>query len=226
MSQALFRFIDVRKSFGRRPLLRGADIELVAGRCALLVGRNGSGKSTLLRIMASLEPPDRASVDFGGGPLPWRRCRGYLQRHILYLHQQPYLFDGDVRYNLGYALKGGRDKRALVDAALRWGGLEALAGAPARSLSGGERQRLALARAWLRRPAVMLLDEPTANMDGEARHATLELLRALREEGYALLIASHDQHHFGDLFDARMALREGRVAQCADEPPAIAAVGR
>ncbi len=212
MSQPLFRFHDIHKTFGSRPVLRGADIDLTAGHCTLLTGRNGSGKSTLLRIMASIEKPDRASVDFGGGALPWRRCSRYLRQHILYLHQQPYMFDGDVRHNLGYALKRGKGRRSLVDAALHWGGLEHLAGAPARSLSGGERQRLALARAWLRRPTAMLLDEPTANMDGEARHATLELLRALREEGYALLISSHDQHHFGDLFDTRLELRDGRLA--------------
>ncbi len=211
MTQAQFRFTGIGKAFGERRVLKAANIDLSAGCCVLLSGRNGSGKSTLLRIMAGMEKPDRGEVDFGGGPLPWRRCSHYLQQHILYLHQQPYMFDGNVRYNLGYALRRGRDKKTLIAAALHWGGLEAMANAPARSLSGGERQRLALARAWLRRPAAMLLDEPTANMDIEARITTLALLRSLKEEGYALLISSHDQHHFDDLFDVRLHLGDGRI---------------
>ncbi|HFE48089.1 MAG TPA: ATP-binding cassette domain-containing protein, partial [Chromatiaceae bacterium] len=162
MTHAQFRFAAIGKSFGQRRVLEDVGIELNAGHCVLLSGRNGSGKSTLLRILAGMQKPDRGEVDFGGGPLPWRRCSRYLQQHILYLHQQPYMFDGDVRYNLGYALRRGKDKKSLVAAALHWGGLEGMAHSPARSLSGGERQRLALARAWLRRPAAMLLDEPTA----------------------------------------------------------------
>lgn len=226
MTHAQFRFAAIGKSFGQRRVLEDVGIELNAGHCVLLSGRNGSGKSTLLRILAGMQKPDRGEVDFGGGPLPWRRCNRYLQQHILYLHQQPYMFDGDVRYNLGYALRRGKDKKSLVAAALHWGGLEGMAHSPARSLSGGERQRLALARAWLRRPAAMLLDEPTANMDAEARVTTLALLRTLKDEGYALVISSHDPHHFDDLFDVHLHLSDGRIGLAEPATQRITVVRR
>ncbi len=205
----------LRKRHGHRELLRGLDFDLSAHDCVLLTGENGAGKSTLLRILAGLERPDGGAFSLAGAPaLPWRRARKALGRTILYLHQQPWMFDGSVAYNLGYGLRGSRrSRRARIREALAWIEMEAFADTPARTLSGGERQRIALARAWLRQPAVMLLDEPTANLDRDARQRTLALLHRLHQEGMTLVIASHDPDHFGGLIRRHLHLDGGRLGE-------------
>jgi tungstate transport system ATP-binding protein len=207
---------SLRKRFDKREVLNDIELNLQAGECTLLSGANGAGKTTLLRILSGLEKPDSSQIAFATDSLkPWRRCRSDLQKHILYLHQQPYMFDGSVRYNLGYALGKGLDKpsrRRLIDTAIDWAGLHHLTETPAKSLSGGERQRVSLARAWLRNPRILLLDEPTANLDHEARERTLDLLKSFKKQGIALLLASHDPLHFSAFIDRHLHLYKGRLA--------------
>ena len=98
MAQITFR--NIHKHFGRRLILQGADLSLHTGQCFLLTGPNGAGKSTLQRICAGLEKPDKGSVDTGYGKHSWRQVRRILQNQCVYLHQQPYMFDGTVMENL------------------------------------------------------------------------------------------------------------------------------
>lgn len=207
-------FINIQKRFGLRRILTGTDLVLSSGHCSLLSGANGAGKSTLLRICAGLEKPDQGEVDIGSGNQSWKRCRQMLQAETVYLHQQPYMFDGSVIQNLAYALprRTPQSKRKqLVSKALAWAELESIATISAKTLSGGERQRVAIARAWLRQPTVMLLDEPTTNMDQEARQRTVQLLRSLKEQGIALLVASHDPKHFYCLTNSWLHLSAGLI---------------
>lgn len=209
-------FDDIHKRFGKRAVLNGANIQLNGGACTVLTGSNGEGKTTLLRIMAGLEKPDRGSIDMGLGATRWHRCYSALRTSILYLHQHPYLFDGSVSRNLAYAItdKHNRDLcQQRISEALEWGGLSSIADNHAKTVSGGERQRVALARAWLREPRALLLDEPTANLDPEARTRTLELLFRLKESGIALLITSHDPHHFASLANKHLQLTQGILAE-------------
>ena len=210
----MLKIASLSKRFGRREVLRDVSLELKAGRCLLLSGPNGAGKTTLLRILAGLERPEQCLMDSGTGALSWRRMRRTLHERVLYLHQHPYMFDGSVRYNLSYALPRSLPKRkreALVDTAMSWAGLSHLDETPAKSLSGGERQRVSLARAWLRQPRILLLDEPTANLDQEARQSTLQLLTPLKEAGMSLVLASHDPLHFTALIDTWMRLHDGSL---------------
>lgn len=203
-------FDKVNKRFGDRPILRDVRVTLDAGDCQLLCGNNGAGKSTLLRILAGMERPNSAEIRHAEGGGSWRSLRRRLLRDFIYLHQQPYLFEGTVEYNLYYPLRGPRAERAeQVQEALQWSGLMDLAKQAVHKLSGGERQRVALARAWLRQPKVMLLDEPTSNMDVQCRARTIELLGALKREGVALLVATHDAQHFSGICDRVLRLEDG-----------------
>jgi tungstate transport system ATP-binding protein len=208
------KFLDIYKCFGKRKILTGVKLNLSSGHCSLLTGANGAGKSTLLRICAGLEKPDKGKLDIGLGRQSWKHQRHVLHCITVYLHQQPYMFDGNVMQNLAYALPQGMGKdesKQRIDDALYWAELEEIAKNSAKTLSGGERQRIAIARAWLRQPGIMLLDEPTANMDQDARQRTLQLLRSLKEQGIALLVASHDPAHFYTLADEWLVLDQGHL---------------
>ncbi len=207
---------------GDRNLFDSMNLRLESGRCVLLTGENGAGKTTLLRILAGLQKPREGRFRLEGGDFAaWKKMRRILQKRVLYLHQQPYMFDGTVEYNLRFALSrstGRGAKEELVERALEWVGMSGFRRKYARSLSGGERQRVALARAWLASPTVMLLDEPTANLDAESRERTLRLLRQLRLQGMTLVLASHDPHHFTDLPDRILRLHQGRIFHAAPPP--------
>ena len=215
-----FHVAGLCKRFGRRLVLDDIQLELRKTSCTLLTGENGAGKSTLLRTLAGLEKPDRGSFRLGSQLYPsWRRAKRRLQRMVMYLHQQPYMFDGSVEYNLRFALDGPRqEQEGLVRQALRWIDMEYFRETPARTLSGGERQRVALARAWLASPEIMLLDEPTANLDADSRGWTLELLRELQEQGMTLVIASHDPHHFEAMSEYHIDLHNGCLTHLAPDP--------
>lgn len=208
------RFRNIQKNYAQRTILDGLELSVQAGCCTLITGDNGAGKTTLLRILGGLDKPDGFQADTGFEVLNWRRYRKQLRSSILYLHQQPYMFEGSVRDNLDFALERGvsgvaREQR--LQQALQWAGLEGLAATPAKTLSGGEYQRVALARAWLRQPLILLLDEPTANMDRDARLRTIHLLRQLRDEGMALLLATHDPECFSSLANDHLNLQAGRL---------------
>ena len=214
-SMVNLQFNALYKRYRRRNILVNADITLQDGECTLLCGANGAGKTTLLRIIAGLEKPDQGTINTGLGRMKWRRCKRVLQEKVMYLHQQPYMFDASVRKNIAYALPSGLkslERNQRIKEALRWADLEHLATAPATSLSGGEAQRVALARAWLRAPVVLLLDEPMANMDQESRLRTHSLLRQLKDQGMAIVITSHDALQFQSLTDRQLLLKDGRIS--------------
>ena len=196
MSAAWFALRALDKRFGERVLFNDSSLELEAGNGYVLTGANGSGKTTLLRMAAGLEPAQGGSIDFRGRcvrldayPEPWRR-------EIVYVHQQPDLFHTTIADNLEYGLRRRgmpeRKSRELVEAALCWAGLETRRDVPPHRLSGGEKQRVALARAKVLDPTLLLLDEPTANLDGDARRQVLDLVTALCIENHTVVVASHD----------------------------------
>lgn len=211
---AELHFTNINKSFGKRQILLNAEITLGNSECKLLAGPNGTGKSTLLRIISGLEKPERCDVDVGFGQKSWKYYRNTLIDNVVYLHQQPYMFDGTVTQNMAYALprKMGRtEKNHRIHEALDWAGLDTVSDSHACILSGGEQQRVALARAWLRKPRVILLDEPTANLDTDSRMRTVELLENLKSENISILIASHDLGHLFPVVDHCLSLKGGVI---------------
>ena len=214
LNHTVIRYIDIIKRYGRgrraRTILDKASVELRAGECTLLSGKNGSGKSTLLRIMAGLLRPTSARINTGLESRSWEKHRPTIRRQVMYLYQEPYMFDGTVYHNLRHA-QAGKNNPEIIQQALQWADLVEHTDTQARCLSGGEKQRVALAQAWLKQPSILLLDEPTANMDDQARLRTDKLLCNLKNRGTALLIASHDHYHFNQTMDKRLLLQQGKI---------------
>jgi tungstate transport system ATP-binding protein len=189
------------KNFGARRLLDIQKLVLEAGRIYALTGDNGSGKSTLLRILAGLEPANDLQFRFFGGgvdnDIDGARYPESLRREIVYVHQHPYLFNTSVAANIDYGLAmrgvdaGTRAKQCAE--AITWAGLTPVAQVPPKRLSGGEKQKVALARAKVLNPKVLLVDEPTANLDRSAREQIVALLRATASENNVVVVACHDR---------------------------------
>lgn len=205
---------NIKLKLGGRAILDGASINLEPNQVILLSGDNGSGKSTLLRVMAGLLKPDSGNIVCAGDPCQFSRCQSALLEQVMYLHQIPFMFDGSVKKNLMYAHKKGRgDRLKLIDQALEWVGMSHMADADAKTLSGGERQRVALARALLRRPRILLLDEPTAHLDAISNAQIGSLLGELKSHTVSMLIASHEPCYLSDLVNVEYKLENGRINQ-------------
>ena len=186
----------VAKRFGHRVLFDDMQLELEAGSGYVLTGPNGSGKTTLLRIAAGLEAANDGRLGFRAHETSISEYPEAWRREIVYVHQQPYLFHTSIEKNLDYGLarRGMRqaEREARVREALVWAGLADRREVPPAKLSGGEKQRVALARAKVLNPTLLLLDEPTANLDGEARRQVLDLVTSLCIDNHTVVVASHD----------------------------------
>lgn len=195
---------DLRIRLGPRELHLVLDSDALA---IGLAGPSGAGKSTLLRVVAGLERRARGRLAVGGevwqdvGTFvpPWRRHAGWVPQEALLF---PHL---DVRANLAYAGATAAD----VEATAAWLGVAALLDRAPRHLSGGERQRVALGRALLSRPRLLLLDEPFSALDKALRvRLAAELAERCRAAGLPLLVVSHDEADLAALAGSRWELRE------------------
>ncbi|MDH5486647.1 MAG: energy-coupling factor ABC transporter ATP-binding protein [Gammaproteobacteria bacterium] len=216
VDQPILRLRDIRKTLpsGRR-LLEIDELSIHAGRCLLLTGANGIGKTTLLKILSGLEPPDHALVDCDGTHLLWSVARRRFRREVIYLHQEAYLFDRSVTDNVTYGLRGLGLSRAQVaervQRSLEWAGLSHLAARNARELSGGEQQRVALTRALVLTPQVLLLDEPFSGLDEESRSRTGFLIQRLKSERVGVVVTSHELLPMSGIADEHLELHAGRL---------------
>ena len=207
------------RQFPNGPEIAVTDLRLGPG-VTVLFGASGSGKTTLLRCLAGLERPDRGTIHFGGECwfaadrkyfLPARR------RGVGFVPQDFALFPhltvaGNIGYGLNPLSAGEREQR--VAESLRWLGLEALAGRLPRELSGCQQQRVALARAVVRRPRLLLLDEPFAALDTPTRlRLRGELRQQLRHTGIPTVLVTHDRFEALALGDAVVVLHGGRNVQ-------------
>lgn len=214
---ALFTFQNIQKSFSRKLLLDINELSLHTGQSVILSGDNGAGKTTLMKILAGLEKPDQATVSYEDRQSSWSGLRSTLIDKIVYLHQQPYLFNTSVVKNVEYGLRQhavpAAERRCIVDEGLQWAGLSHLAERNARVLSIGEKQRVALTRARVLNPGILLLDEPMASMDLAAREQTCALLQKLKDSGVSIILCSHELDDVLPLGDRHLRLHEGKLIE-------------
>lgn len=191
-------------------------LELQSEGIYLLAGANGSGKSTLLHLLALLLEPTAGTFEFQGERVCEEAQRQRLRRQVTLVEQSPYLFDTSVYQNLAFGLRlrevTGELQDRRIRQALQAVGLEGFESRRASALSGGETRRVALARAMVLRPQLLLLDEPTAGLDRETLPVFEECLAALPAQGTTLVIASHDGDQSRRLAGEVLTLERGRLS--------------
>ncbi len=219
MSRSLLEAEGVVRRLGGRRVLDGIGLGVERGQGYVLSGDNGSGKTTLLRILAGLEAADAGVLRLEGEQTPLPRYPDDWRLRVVYVHQHPYLFHTSVAANIAYGLKvrGVAREQWLqkVEEAIDWAGLREVVAVPPQKLSGGEKQRVALARAKVLSPQLLLLDEPTANLDADGRRRTLELLPRLFADGVSVLIACHDREVIELSGVRRFHLEDGKLVALA-----------
>jgi len=200
-------------------------LELEPGRIYLLNGPNGAGKSTLLHLLALLLHPDAGELRFNGVIADGGQGRQRLRRMITLVEQNPFLFDSSVYQNLAFGLRlrdvRGDLQRRRISQALQAVDLEGFEHRQARALSGGESRRVALARALVLRPQLLLLDEPTAGLDREVLPTFERVLSTLPGQGTTVVIAGHDADQSRRLAGVVISLERGRLIPAAAGPPPL-----
>jgi spermidine/putrescine ABC transporter ATP-binding subunit len=212
----LLRIDQVAKAFGKTRAVDGVSLDIRENEFFALLGPSGCGKTTLLRMLAGFETPDAGKILLSGNdisPLPpeKRPLNLMFQSYALFPHMS-------VRQNLNYGLEMERLPRKIirerVDETLASTDLTALADRKPDQLSGGQKQRVALARALVKRPKVLLLDEPLGALDKKLRERMqLELKRLQHEAGITFIIVTHDQEEALVMADRMAILKDGRLLQ-------------
>ena len=215
---ALLEVRNVGKRFGHTEVLKNISLNITSGELLGLLGESGSGKTTLLRLIAGFEQPSSGEVWMGGErldvlPPHQRPVNTVFQNYALFPHL-------NARDNVAYGLRvKGTDAREIasrVEEALSMVKMQGFTGSRPSQLSGGQQQRIALARALVNRPQLLLLDEPLSALDANLRKQMQSELKSLqREIGITFLFVTHDQEEAMALSDRIALLRDGALEQVA-----------
>lgn len=215
----LFHVLKIKKYYGERLALDVDEMVLEKDRTYAILGPNGAGKSTLLRLLNLLDRPDSGRIYFMGQSTDQKESvRLEMARKMCMVFQQPYIFRTTVYNNVAYGLKirgiNSKEQKKRIERALAITGLQGYANRPAQKLSGGEMQRVALARALAVDPEVLLLDEPTANLDPSSVQAIENIIRHIRaEKKTTVIIVTHNLFQARRISDETILLINGRLAE-------------
>ena len=210
---------SVYQRFGENEVLRDVNLAIRQGETFVIIGPTGSGKTTLLRLIALIDKPVSGTIRFNGHDIPDSTSeRLRIRRKIAMVSQRPAVFNTSVYNNVVYGLKVRHDKksnvRIKVANALETVGLSGFEQRNARSLSGGETQRVALARAMVIEPDVLLLDEPTANLDpvstANMEKLVTEVIKALKT---TVVMSTHDMLQGQRLAERMGVIVDGELLQ-------------
>ncbi|MDF1558421.1 MAG: ATP-binding cassette domain-containing protein [ANME-2 cluster archaeon] len=217
---AHLKITGLGKTFREQRVLRNINLEVERGEIFAIMGPSGAGKTTLLRILNLLEKPDTGSITLDGDTIngTQQSGRSAARQRISMVFQSPALFNDTVYNNVAYSLKVRRmDKdiiKSKVSQSLRLVGLEGYENRNAKTLSGGEEQRIAFARAVVFEPDLLLLDEPTANLDPANVAKIEEVIRTInRELNTTIIIATHHMNQVRRLADRVGMLLEGELIE-------------
>ena len=216
---ALIELSDVDQVYDGKPILEGIDLRIERGEVFALIGPTGAGKTTLIRILDLLEPPSVGRVIFDGVDVTHSgRHRLEARRRMSYVQQKPIVFSMNVFGNVACGLKWRHERkdgiRRKVESALELVGMADYRNRDAKTLSGGETQRVAIARALVTGPELLILDEPTANLDPLSVSRVEDVLeRIIAEQQITVLMATHDMPQGQRLAERIGVLIDGRMLQ-------------
>jgi tungstate transport system ATP-binding protein len=210
----------IKQEYNGRCVLEIDEMSIHSGEILALVGPSGVGKSTLLRLLNFLEAPTQGTATFRGHPFNSKQEMPLTnRRRVTTVFQRPFLLNRSVEANVKYGLKirGQRDGQLQVEQALKQVGLLDLAHQKAKTLSGGEAQRVALARAIVIQPEVLLLDEPTANLDPANVALIEDIVRNLnKQQSTTMVLVTHNIFQAKRLAHRVVFLLEGKIVETAD----------
>ncbi len=221
-SSSMIGITGLTHSYGTREVLKDVSLSIARGEVFALIGPTGAGKTTVLRIIDLLETPTSGEIIFDGRPVPQSgRQRLEMRRRISFIHQKPQFFDSSVYDNVACGLRWRGEKEDVISnkvrSILEIVELNGCDGRDARTLSGGEAQRVALARALVLEPEVLLLDEPTANLDPVSGAKIERLIQNIAgQHRTTMIMATHDMSQGQQLADRIGVLIEGRLVQTGD----------
>ena len=216
----MIQFSAVAKRYpGGHEAIRDVSFGVAAGEMVVVTGHSGAGKSTLLKLASGIERATRGSVVVNGQNLSslGETALAVLRRNIGFVFQDhKLLFDRPAWENVALPLRiagtGAGETGKRTRAALDKVGLLAKEKAMPITLSGGEQQRLCIARAIVNRPAILVADEPTGNLDAESSRAILDLFLSFNRVGVTVLLSTHDESSLAQLGGRRLAIADGRLA--------------
>ena len=219
----LYSLENVKKVYGSRAVIDIGELAVEAGKIYTLIGPNGAGKTSLLKILAFLDKPTEGRILFQGTPVSYRKNHlTELRRSIVLLDQSPIMFSGSVVKNIEFGLRvrkvPKKEREARVDEILEKVGMSYFRNIEARNLSGGETKRVALARALVLQPDVLLCDEPTANVDNENQEIILDVLGQLnKERTCSVIFSTHYLSQAQKLADHTLLLQHGSLSDITSE---------
>ena len=208
---------NITKKYGSSIAINSVSLSLISSKIFVLVGANGSGKTTLLRLLAGLEKPDNGSIIFDNVA----RNLDELQQISTLVFQKTTMFNRTVYSNLEFGLRIRGFEREVIQRriieALENVGLQGFENRNAKKLSGGEQQRVALARAFLLNPKILLLDEPTSNLDVNSAKIIEKVILDRKRSNNLILLSTHNLFQAKRLGDEIVHIHDGKIISQAKQ---------